>query len=151
MPDLRLIAIDPYGVPAEPLAALPEIAREVCAGTAALYQSVGFVPPWIGYLAVAGHTCVGTCAFKSPVQANRVEIAYFTFPEYEGRGYATRMAQALVRLAAEAAPGVLVLAQTLPAEGASTTILKKLGFELAQIVEHPEDGLVWEWHYGTGG
>lgn len=151
MPDLRLIAIGRDGTPLEPVEALPEIAREICAGMVAFYAKVGFVPPWTGYLALDAATCVGTCGFKSPVQEDRVEIAYFTFPEYEGRGYATRMAQALVALAAEARPGVLVTAQTLPAEGASTSLLKKLGFQRAADVQHPEDGLVWEWHYPAPG
>jgi RimJ/RimL family protein N-acetyltransferase len=151
MPDLHLVAIGRDGTPSEPVEALPETARKICAGMRAFYGKIGFVPPWIGYLALDGVTCVGTCSFKAPVQENRVEIAYFTFPEHEGRGYATRMAQALVALAVEAQPGVLVTAQTLPAEGASTSLLKKLGFQRAADVQHPEDGLVWEWHYPASG
>jgi len=33
----------------------------------------------------------------------------------------------------------------LPEENASTSVLKKLRFRLVGTVEHPEDGLVWEW------
>jgi hypothetical protein len=40
---------------------------------------------------------------------------------------------------------VTVAAQTLPEENASTSILKKLKFSFVGSVEHPEDGLVWEW------
>jgi hypothetical protein len=38
-----------------------------------------------------------------------------------------------------------VAAQTLPEENASTSVLKKLQFSFVGSVEHPEDGLVWEW------
>ena len=69
--------------------------------------------------------CVGFCGFKSPPQSNRVEIAYFTFPEYESRGIATRMANELIRLALDKMPAVTVAAQTLPEENASTAVLKK--------------------------
>lgn len=40
---------------------------------------------------------------------------------------------------------VLIAAQTLPQEGASTTILPRLGFTLVGTVDYPEDGPVWEW------
>jgi hypothetical protein len=40
---------------------------------------------------------------------------------------------------------VIVAAQTLPEENASTTVLKKLRFRLVDILDHPEDGLIWEW------
>ncbi|MCB0165415.1 MAG: GNAT family N-acetyltransferase [Anaerolineae bacterium] len=91
--------------------------------------------------------CVGTCGFKSPPENNRVEIAYFTFPDYEGKGIATQMARALVTIAVEADLRIDVAAQTLPVDSASTTILRKLGFENTGTVIHPEDGAVWEWRY----
>ena len=40
---------------------------------------------------------------------------------------------------------MVVAAQTLREEGASTRILKKLGFEFWGEILHPEDGPVWEW------
>ena len=42
-------------------------------------------------------------------------------------------------------PTVTVAAQTLPEENASTSVLKKLRFRLTGTLEHPDDGLVWEW------
>ena len=113
--------------------------------TRSQYESAGFAPPWCGYIAVREAQPVGTCGFKSQPTGGKVEIAYFTFPEYEGRGAATWMAQKLVQIARTCDPGVQVIAQTLPEEGASTAILRKLKFELAGSVEHPEDGTVWEW------
>lgn len=83
--------------------------------------------------------------FKSPSENNRVEIAYFTFPEYEGQGVATRMAQTPIRIAFDTGPQLTIAAQTLPEENASTAILKKLGFQFVAELENSEDGKVWEW------
>jgi hypothetical protein len=55
------------------------------------------------------------------------------------------MAAELIHLALGKMPAVTVAAQTLPEENASTSVLKKLRFRLVDTVEHPEDGLVWEW------
>ena len=142
---MKLIAITENGELAKPLSSTPPIAADVIGAMTRLYRIVGYQPPWIGYLALENGACVGTCGFKSPPQNNRVEIAYFTFPEYESRGVATRMAAELIRIALDELPDVTVAAQTLPEENASTSILKKLRFRLVGTVEHPEDGLVWEW------
>ena len=142
---LELIAITESGELAKPVASTPHVAAEVVEATTQLYRAVGYEPPWIGYLAIENGTCVGTCGFKSPPQNNRAEIAYFTFPGYESRGVATRMASELIRLALDKMPAVTVAAQTLREENASTSVLKKLRFRLVGTVEHPEDGLVWEW------
>lgn len=74
-----------------------------------------------------------------------MEIAYFTFPEFEGRGFATEMAKQLLQIAATADSTVQVYAQTLPVNSASTKILEKLGFTLSGSINHSEDGIVWEW------
>ena len=124
----------------------PAIVSDIIRATIALYGTVGYEPPWTGYLAIENGVYVGTCGFKSPPQDNRVEIAYFTFPEHESRGIATQMASALVRVALGTRPAVTVAAQTLPEENASTSILKKLDFQFVETVYHPEDGPVWEWH-----
>jgi RimJ/RimL family protein N-acetyltransferase len=142
---LELIAITENGELAKPVLSTTQVAAEIVEATTQLYRAVGYEPPWIGYLAVENGICVGTCAFKSPPQDNRVEIAYFTFPEHESRGVATRMAAELIRLALEKMPAVIVAAQTLPEENASTSVLKKLRFRLVGTLEHPEDGPVWEW------
>ena len=143
--NLELLAITQNGQLARSVVAAPPIAAEIVEATVQLYRAAGYQPPWIGYLALENNICVGTCGFKSPPQNNRVEIAYFTFPEHEARGVATRMASDLIRVARAELPGVMVAAQTLPEESASTSILKKLGFRLVGTVEHPEDGTVWEW------
>ena len=142
---MELIAITEHGQLARSLAAAPPIVPEIIEAMTQLYRAVGYEPPWIGYLAVENGVCVGTCGFKSPPQNDRTEIAYFTFPGHESQGVATRMASELTRLARSEMPAVIVAAQTLPEENASTSVLKKLRFSLVGTVEHPEDGAVWEW------
>lgn len=146
---MKLVSIDRSGKPEDRTVPLSDVARDVCTGTAILYETVGFVLPWIGYLAVVDGEFAGTCAFKAPPSGGRVEIAYFTFPPFEGRGIATRMAHELVTIAQSSAPGVRIVAQTLPERSASTSILRRLGFQPVGPVEHPEDGTVWEWHLQT--
>jgi len=143
---IRLVEIAQDGSPSEPGLSLEPAAHEALAATAALYGRAGFEPPWIGYLAVEAGRCVGTCAFKGAPRGGRVEIAYFTFPEHEGRRLATSMAAALVDIAGAAAPGVMVIAQTLQEEGASTRVLSRLGFQRAGSADDPQAGRVWEWH-----
>ena len=142
---MELVAITESGEPAKPVPLTPPLTAEVVGATTRLYRAVGYEPPWVVYLAIENGACVGTCGFKSPPQDNRVEIAYFTFPGHESRGVATRMASELILRALNEMPAVTVAAQTLPEENASTSVLKKLRFRLVGSVEHPEDGLVWEW------
>ena len=68
---IRLVPITEAGVAAEAIE-LPPAASEVLPVTAAMYRSSGFVPPWIGYLAVHDGSTVGTCAFKSAPMNGRV-------------------------------------------------------------------------------
>ncbi len=126
---------------------LPEIATMVCQANSGMYQKTGFQRPWVGYLVQNQSEYIGTCAFKGPPQDGRVEIAYFTFPGHEGQGYATMMAKKLISIAKETKPDIVVFAQTLPEENASTCILKKLNFQLLGPKETAEDGLVWEWEH----
>ncbi len=121
-----------------------EFLQDLCTSTLAMYPQDLPPLPWVGYLAEQEGEFVGTCAYKSPPVSGEVEIAYFTFPGYEGRGIATRMAQHLIDLAVKSG-ATSIKAQTLPEENASTRILKKLGFTFVGSVSHPEDGEVWEW------
>lgn len=121
------------------------MARYVCEQTAAAYRKTGFVRPWIGYLAEDDDQVVGTCAFKTPPQEGRVEIAYFTFPDHEGKGIATQMARLLIEKARSTDPSIGITAQTLPQENASTTILRKLNFSRSGMAHDEDAGEVWEW------
>ena len=126
---------------------LPEAATAVIASTVQLYVRRGYIEPWVGYLAIEGGDCVGACGFTSPSVGGIVEIAYFTYPDFERRGIATRMAQRLISIAQERDPSVRIIAHTLTEKNASNHILKKLGFAFTGTINHPEDGKIWEWSY----
>ena len=117
------------------------------AATVHLYARRGYVEPWVGYLAIEEGKCVGCCGFTSSPAEDVVEIAYFTYPDFERRGVATRMAQCLISIAQECGPSVRIIAHTLTEENASNHILRKLGFAFIGTVDHPEDGKIWEWSY----
>lgn len=142
---MRLIPILRDGTLEESLGLLPTEARSVLQATSQLYDSAGFQVPWICYLAVTNGRIVGTCGFKAAPQDGRVEIAYFTFPGYEGKGVATQMARRLLVIARDEQPGLVVAAQTLPGRNASHRVLEKLGFSCKGSLQHPEDGTVLEW------
>jgi [ribosomal protein S5]-alanine N-acetyltransferase len=108
---------------------------------------------WGGYFVVDEGTreVVGSCAFKTPpTDEGAVEIAYFTYPGFEGRGYATEMARKLVELARRSAAVRRVIAHTLPETNASTRVLEKVGMTFVGEVTDPEDGRVWRWQVQTG-
>lgn len=147
---MELIAITSEAQPARVIANLPECAVDVLKMTAQTYENHGFAPPWIGYLGVKDGVCVGACGFKTAPQNGAVEIAYYTFPQHEGRGIATRMAKHLIDIARVENPSITVAAQTLPVENASNHILRKLGFAFDGELMHAEDGKVWQWTLTKG-
>ncbi len=143
---MHLHPIDEHGLHLPPMDVASGLVVDVVQAMIDLYARRGFVPPWIGYLGMQNGVCVGTCGFTSPPQDGEVEIAYFTFPDFEGQGVATSMATELIRSSRSAAgSSVDFIAHTLPQMGASTTILGKLGFVLQGEILHPEDGVVWKW------
>ena len=145
MPRIKLVPILPNGRVDGRTRELPPIAEIAARDTAAMPGYAGRPQPWIGYVAFDGDVPVGSCAFKHPPRDGEVEIAYYAFPDAEGRGVATTMARELVALARDAEPTLTITARTLPAPGASTRILEKLRFARSGTVEDPQDGPVWEW------
>jgi RimJ/RimL family protein N-acetyltransferase len=104
-------------------------------------------PRFLGYLVVEGESeqLAGTCSFKGPPDdAGAIEIAYFTFPGFAGRGIATEMARFLIERAREDEKVQKVIAHTLPEHNASTHVLEKIGMIFAGEAE--EDGsTIWRW------
>ena len=110
--------------------------------------AMGNPHPWSGYLGITkAEVVVGICAFKSaPNENGEVELAWFTFPPYEHRGYGTQMAAELVRIAQGYPDQVSrLIAHTEPARKASARICEKLGFTLQGEYDHPTDGTIWYW------
>ncbi len=110
----------------------------------------GTAPPWCGYLAqTIDKEVIGTCAFRGPPdERGEVELAWFTFPHYEGRGHGTRMARLLVELAEGTGEPVVLVAHTLPERSASTRICEHAGFTCEGEVQHPDEGPLWRWRRG---
>jgi RimJ/RimL family protein N-acetyltransferase len=131
-----------------------ELVRVVVEQNEALRRATGAPAEWGGYLAVDDETraVIGTCAYKGPPDADAgIEIAYFTFPEFERQGYGGAMAAALLDLAVASGAVRVVRAHTLPAANASTRILARLGFTNTGTVVDPDDGPVWRWERVTPG
>jgi RimJ/RimL family protein N-acetyltransferase len=134
-----------WGVSAE---ANRNLILEVARQTGEMLRVSGANAPWCGYLAIneATRMFIGTCGFKGgPDLAGTVEIAYFTFPDNERRGYATEMARALTDIARDIGGVRTVVAHTRPEKGASTRVLEKVGMAFQGEVMDPEDGQVWRW------
>jgi RimJ/RimL family protein N-acetyltransferase len=145
MNKVELVALGIEGAPIKDIGELSKAAKDACGATVAHYKRAGFCPPWISYLALHGSKVVGICAFTAaPVNA-RVEIAYNTFPAFEGKGVATAMTTQLLAMARTTQPDIEVCARTLPAPNASNAILRKLGFAFTGAVNDMEEGQVWEW------
>ena len=93
---------------------------------------------------------IGQCGYKGPPSTDGVvEISYGVDPEYQGRGYATEAARALVVYAFGADVVRVVRAHTLIGANPSTRVLEKCGFEKIGEVVDPEDGLVWRWEINS--
>jgi len=134
-----------YGVS---LGAHLDLARDVVPQTLTLLATAPRESPWGGYLAVddVERWVVGTCGFKTgPRTDGSIEIAYFTFPSFEGQGFATAMVQKLMALALVSPAVRCVIAHTLPQRNASAHVLEKAGMHCVGEVDDPEDGRVWRW------
>nr|WP_294948771.1 GNAT family protein [uncultured Mucilaginibacter sp.] len=143
---MRLILVKQFFEENTELAAFPEWA-EMVQMSVDYYTRVGFNPPWISYYAEENGQLVGCGGFKGKPTNGQVEIAYYTFPDYEHKGVGGRMCRELVALAQQADSSITITARTLPGENHSTQILKKNNFELAGTIMDEEDGEVWEWKY----
>jgi len=111
-------------------------------------RELRYADPWrLGFAVVdrERRRVIGAGGFKGPPKDGAVEIAYGIVPSCQGRGYATEVARALMSHALSEASVNLIIAHTLPANSASTTVLVRCGFVLDGEVDDPEDGLVWRW------
>jgi ribosomal-protein-alanine N-acetyltransferase len=105
--------------------------------------------PWrYGFFVIhrESQAVIGAAGFTGPPDASgTVEIAYGIVPGFEGKGYATETAAALVEFATSSGRVHHIRAHTLPAANASTRVLEKCGFRHTETVQDPVDGLVWRW------
>jgi [ribosomal protein S5]-alanine N-acetyltransferase len=147
--NLKLVLESPGEVLARIEAMSPADQAEVSPDWLARLRASTAADPWThGFVMVeqTSGTVIGSCAYKGPPDLEGiVEIAYGVDPEYQGRGYATDAARALVEFAFGSGRVQLVRAHTQPRNSASTRVLTKCGFECVGEVVDPEDGLVWRW------
>lgn len=147
--NLELSLLSPEELLARIEAMTPADRAEVSPEWLARARAATAADPWIHGFAVvhrASGTVVGSCGYKGPPGGDGVvEIAYGIEPAYQGLGYATEAARALIAFAFGSGHVTLIRAHTLPAESASTRILGKCAFQRVGEVVDPEDGLVWRW------
>lgn len=125
---------------------IASMVQEAATMQAQMYARTYASAPWTGYLVQNdAKNIVGICSFKDAPREGIVEIAYVTFPEYEGQGWGGDMATALVDIALGEESVNTIIAHTLPGDNPSTKILNRLGFEHAGTFEDPDDGTVWQW------
>ncbi|MBW8770378.1 MAG: GNAT family N-acetyltransferase [Gemmatimonadetes bacterium] len=110
--------------------------------------------PWVFGFAVIhreDQCVIGAASFKGPPDDRGVvEIAYGIVPAYQGQGYATEAASALVAFAVERVDVRMIRAHTMPDGNASMRVLVKSGFQLVGDVIDEEDGLVCRWERPVG-
>jgi len=128
------------------------VSDDVSPAWLAALRSSSSPDPWRhGFFVVhrAAAAVIGSAGFKGPPDsAGIVEVAYGIVPGFQGHGYATEAAAALVAFAFASGQLRLVRAHTLPEANPSTRVLLKCGFRHLGTVVDPEDGPVWRWERG---
>ena len=114
------------------------------------YPKIGFYLPWVAYLVVSQNQVVGSCSFTGQPNDGKVEIAYWTFKEFEGQGIASFACKELIDIAQHADPKVTITAKTAPEHNASTKILVNNKFIFTEIVQDEEIGDAWLWTLRPG-
>jgi ribosomal-protein-alanine N-acetyltransferase len=93
---------------------------------------------------------IGMCGFAAPPDSDGVvEIGYGIAPVYQGKGYASEAAQALVDFASRDPRVRTIRAHTHAQTNASTRVLEKCGFQKVSETVDPENNLpIWRWEKG---
>lgn len=102
--------------------------REMLEGCEADPKNKIWYAPWKICLKKEG-TYIGDLGFKGTVKNNSVEIGYGILREYEGQGYTTEAAKAVIEWAFANPDVYFVEAETAPDNVASKRILEKLEFK----------------------
>lgn len=127
----------------------PAIRNEIAPAWLQRLRSMKEPDPWTCAFSIddaATKVALGTCAFKSPPDSEgAVEIAYGIEDPYQGRGFATEAARALVNYARCSEKVQIVRAHTKVENIASQRVLAKAGFSYMGLHDDPDDGLVQRW------
>jgi RimJ/RimL family protein N-acetyltransferase len=151
---LRLLASEPVDFAAQHGVRLHEVSQTVARDSLEYMKNFPLEtsPEWFGHLVIEGESqqMVGICSLKGPAVECTVEIAYYTFPGFEGRGIGTAMARFTLDRAILLQDVRRVIAHTLAEHNASTRILEKIGMKF--VCEEMEDGVaVWLWQIAASG
>ncbi|SKB64307.1 GNAT family N-acetyltransferase [Daejeonella lutea] len=106
---------------------------------------------WWTYFPIhqASNTLIGSGGYKGkPNEEGVVEIGYEIAADYRNQGLATEFCRALVEHAFKDGRVKKVIAHTLGEDNASTKVLSKSGFLKTEVIEDPEDGIIWKWERG---
>ncbi len=109
------------------------------------YPKIGFNLPWVSYLVIKQNQVVGSCGFTGQPINGKVEIAYWTFKEFEGQGIASFACKELIAISQNTDSIVTIIAKTAPEHNASTKILQNNNFVFTEIVRDEEIGDAWLW------
>src|SRR4051794_19694639 len=151
---LRQLSTAPEEFAAEQGIVLHEVAQGIAAHSLTFMRTFPYetAPEWFGYFAVDSETqrMVGACSFKGPAVEGAVEIAYYTFPSFEGQGIGTAMAQFLIDRARLLMDVTRVIAHTLRERNASVRVLEKVGMRFTgEAVD--DDTPAWRWELDLAG
>lgn len=111
------------------------------------YPKIGYNIPWVGYFVTIQDKIVGSCGFTGQPKDGKVELAYWTFKEFEGQGIASFACKELVTIAKRTDPSLTITAKTAPEKNASTKILENNNFVFTEIVQDEEIGDAWLWKH----
>ncbi|WP_224997118.1 GNAT family N-acetyltransferase [Cesiribacter sp. SM1] len=89
---------------------------------------------------------IGSGGYKGkPTAGGTVEIGYEIATDYRNRGLAKELAVALIENAFKDKRVKSIIAHTLAEENPSTRVLTKSNFEKVEVINDPDDGLIWKW------
>jgi [ribosomal protein S5]-alanine N-acetyltransferase len=109
------------------------------------YEKIGYNLPWVGYFVIKENQIVGSCGFTGQPKDGKVEIAYWTFEEYQQQGVSNFACKELVLISQQTDPSIIITAKTAPEHNASSKILQNNGFTFDEIVKDDEIGDAWLW------
>ena len=113
------------------------------------YPKIGFNKPWVGYFIFKNNQVAGTCGFTGQPKDGKVEIAYWTFKEFERQGIASFACKELIAISKKTDPTITITAKTAPEHNASTKILQNNSFEFTEVVQDDGIGDAWLWTLKT--
>lgn len=119
--------------------------QQLIASMEEYYPKIGFIKPWVGYFVFKNNQVVGTGGFTGQPKDGKVEIAYWTFKEFEGQGIASFTCKELISISKKTDPTLVITAKTAPNHNASTKILQNNSFEFSEVVQDDEIGDAWLW------